>query len=108
MRAGKNVSAFSHKVNTAEDDVFRLGLFCSSLRQFKRVSSDVSELNYLIALVVMSEYENLRTENGLSGSCSSNQCWITCRGEFASAGNASLGGKVSSLAQEEQVRQRCG
>jgi hypothetical protein len=51
----KNIRAFCHEVNAAEEDVFSFFIFGSSLSEFERVTSDIGKLNYFISLIVVAQ-----------------------------------------------------
>jgi hypothetical protein len=55
MSAGQDICALSHKVHTTEDDEFCRTLLGGSLSQLERVASDIGELDYLIALIVVAK-----------------------------------------------------
>ena len=66
VRRGMNIGAFGHEVNAAEDDEVGVGVTTHLLGQLVRVPSVVGELDDLVALVVMTQYDEAPTQSGLS------------------------------------------
>ena len=56
----KNIRAFGHEMDTAENDVAAFGL--SGLKgEFERVTSEIGELNHFVALVVVAQNHDVPT-----------------------------------------------
>jgi hypothetical protein len=81
--AGKNIRAFCHEVNSAEEDVFSSFIFGSSLSQFERVTSDIGKLNYFISLIVVAQDHCPRAKSETRLGCAFHKFWIAGGWEFA-------------------------
>ena len=56
----KNIRAFGHEMDTAENDVAAFGL--SGLKgELERVTSEIGELNHFVALVVVAQNHDVPT-----------------------------------------------
>jgi hypothetical protein len=87
MCAGENICALSHEVHSTEDNKFSAGLRCSRLSQLKGITSDISEFDYLIALIVMAKYQCAVSQNCARGTSSGNKVRVARIREGSIAGD---------------------
>ena len=103
-----------HEVHAAEDDVCRLRPSSRFLGQLEAVAHDIGELDHLIALVVVTQHEHLVPEGGLGGTSPFHQAPVRRCRQLTGALDASLGGEVAALTEDEQGQRgvarlfRCG
>jgi hypothetical protein len=65
-------------------------LLLRGLSKFKRISSDISKLNYFIPLVVMAKNDRPISERLSGQSCTGQELWIARLWNIPGAGNPSL------------------
>jgi hypothetical protein len=66
MLAAKDIRAFGHEVDAAEDDVAAQGL--GSLEgEFQGITTEIGELDDLVALVMMAKDDDIFAESGFGG-----------------------------------------
>jgi hypothetical protein len=105
--AGQDVGRLGHEVHAAEDDVRRPGACGCFTRELERVAGHVRELDDFVALVVVTEDENLLAECCLGGAGAIDQRGVRWRGQLAGADGAALRVRIG-LAAEQQQRERRG
>jgi hypothetical protein len=66
-------------MNATEEYKFGRTLCCRSLCEFERITGDIGESDYFIALIMMTKDEGAITQSGSGSYRSSNQSGITCR-----------------------------
>ena len=65
IRATQHVRRFRHEVDAAEDDEVDVPLRSGELRELERVTANVGILYYLVALVVVTQYQKTLAQSGL-------------------------------------------
>ena len=105
---GEDVGRLGHEMHTAEHDVVRAGPPRSVAGQLERVTSHVGELDDLVTLVVVAEYEHAAAKRLLSGAGTLGERGIGRRGERARALHAALAVAIGSSAEREQRKRVAG
>jgi hypothetical protein len=103
---GEDVGRLGHEVHAAEDDVLRLGPGRGVPRELEGVSRDVGELDDLVALVVVPEYEDPVAELLLRGPRPLDQVRVGGSGEVSGALDAAFAPRVGPAAEEQQCKRR--
>ena len=98
----EDVGRLGHEVHPAEDDPRRVRPRGGLLGELERVTGDVGELDDLVALVVVTEDEDLVAEGLLGRAGTSDQVGVRGGGEVSGALDASLGVQVAALAEHEE------
>ena len=98
----QDVGALGHEVHAAEDDVLGLGTGGSLAGELERVAQHVGELDDLVALVVVTQHEQLVAERLLGAAGAVDEVRVAGRRQVAGTLDAALAERVGAASEQQQ------